>query len=172
MNIHIRKCNIEDLSALQELAYQTFEATFRDLTSPSNMNAYLKKAFNKEQVKKELLNPSSTFFFLYVNNQLAGYIKMNVNDAQTDVVDSNSLEIERIYIRKEYQGMGLGKILINKAIKIAKNTGKTLVWLGVWEKNLEAIAFYKKMGFKERGTHPFYMGDEELSDYIMIKTLN
>jgi len=46
---------------------------------------------------------------------------------------------------------------------------KNYVWLGVWEKNINAIAFYKRLGFYEDGRHPFKMGDELQTDFIMKK---
>jgi len=82
-----------------------------------------------------------------------------------------SLEIERIYIKKEFQKHGLGKYLLNKAIELAMECNKRKIWLGVWENNENAIGFYKKMGFVQTGTHSFYMGDDEQTDFIMTKTL-
>jgi len=82
-----------------------------------------------------------------------------------------SLEIERIYIKSKFQKHGLGKQLLNKAIHIAKERDKKKVWLGVWENNANAIAFYQKMGFVQTGAHTFHMGDEEQIDFIMTKAL-
>lgn len=61
--------------------------------------------------------------------------------------------------------------MLNKAIEIAKARDMKKIWLGVWEKNENAIAFYQKMGFVQTGEHSFYMGDEEQRDLIMTKTL-
>lgn len=82
-----------------------------------------------------------------------------------------TLEIERIYIKKKFQKHGLGKYLLNKSIDIAMEHNKKKIWLGVWEKNENAIVFYKKIGFEQAGSHSFYMGDEEQTDFILIKTL-
>jgi diamine N-acetyltransferase len=171
MNINIKPCTIEDLSTLQEISYETFNETFKDQNSPENMNAYLERAFNVKQLEKELSNISSQFFFVYFNNEVAGYLKVNTEDAQSENMGEDSLEIERIYIRTNFQKLGLGKYLINKAIEIAVEQEKNKIWLGVWEKNENAIAFYKKIGFVQAGTHSFHMGDEEQIDFIMIKSL-
>jgi diamine N-acetyltransferase len=171
MNINIKPCTIEDLSTLQEISYETFNETFKDQNSPENMNAYLERAFNVKQLEKELSNISSQFFFVYFNNEVAGYLKVNTHDAQSENMGEDSLEIERIYIRTNFQKLGLGKYLINKAIEIAVEQEKNKIWLGVWEKNENAIAFYKKIGFVQAGTHSFHMGDEEQIDFIMIKSL-
>lgn len=171
MVINIKKCMNEDLRKLQEISYETFKETFEDHNSPENLHAYLERAFNLKQVEKELSNISSQFFFIYFNDEVIGYLKVNIDDAQSEEMGDETLEIERIYIRNKFQKLGLGKHLLNKAIEIAMERKKKKVWLGVWEKNENAIAFYKKMGFVQTSTHTFYMGDEEQTDIIMIKTL-
>lgn len=171
MTINIKKCALEDSRQLQEISYETFNETFKHQNSPENMNAYLEKAFNLKQLEKELANISSQFLFVYFNNEVAGYLKVNTDDAQSEEMDEESLEIERIYIKNKFQKHGLGKYLLNHAMEIAKERNKKKIWLGVWEKNENAIAFYKKMGFVQTGAHSFFMGDEEQIDYIMTKTL-
>jgi diamine N-acetyltransferase len=171
MTIKIKKCTLEDSRKLQEISYETFNDTFKDQNSPENMNGYLERAFNLKQLEKELSNISSQFFFVYFNNEVAGYLKVNTNDAQSEEMGDESLEIERIYVKKEFQKHGLGKYLLNKAIEMAMERNKQKIWLGVWEKNENAVAFYKKMGFVQTGAHSFYMGDEEQTDFIMTKTL-
>ncbi|AZV43377.1 GNAT family acetyltransferase [Peribacillus asahii] len=171
MTINIKKCTIEDLCILQEINYETFNETFKQQNSPENMKVYLERAFNLKQLEKELSNTSSEFFFVYFNDEVAGYLKVNINDAQSEEMSDELLEIERIYIKNKFQKHGLGKYLLNKAMEIAMERNKKKIWLGVWEKNENAIAFYKKMGFAQTGSHSFYMGDEEQMDFIMTKTL-
>ncbi|WP_221563275.1 GNAT family N-acetyltransferase [Alkalihalobacillus sp. TS-13] len=171
MTIHLKKCTLEDSRKLQEISYETFKETFRLENAPENMNAYLEKAFNLNQVENELSNISSEFFFVYFNHEVTGYLKVNTRDAQSEEMGDDLLEIERIYIINKFQKHGLGKYLLNKAMEIATERNKKKIWLGVWEKNENAIAFYKKMGFVQTGSHSFYMGDEEQIDFIMTKTL-
>ncbi|WML44602.1 GNAT family N-acetyltransferase [Neobacillus sp. PS3-40] len=171
MTMNIKKCTLEDSRKLQEISYETFNETFNDQNTPENMNTYLERAFNLKQLEKELSNVSSQFFFIYFNNEVAGYLKVNTNDAQSEEMGNETLEIERIYIKNKFQKHGLGKYLLNKAMVIAMERNKKKIWLGVWEKNENAIAFYRKMGFVQTGTHSFYMADEEQIDFIMTKTL-
>ncbi|MFK2827062.1 GNAT family N-acetyltransferase [Bacillus sp. B190/17] len=171
MDINIKQCTLEDVRTLQEMSYETFNETFKDQNSLENMNTYLERAFNVKQLEKELSNVSSQFFFGYFNNEAAGYLKINTNNAQSEEMGDESLEIERIYIKKKFQKHGIGKYLLNKALEIAIEGNKKKIWLGVWEKNENAIAFYKKMGFIQTGAHSFYMGNEEQMDFIMTKTL-
>lgn len=172
MEIYFEKCTIADVNKLQDISLETFDETFRNQNSPENMEDYLQKAFNLNQLKKEMSNHSSQFFFVYLNKELAGYLKINRMDAQSEQMGEDSIEIERIYIKGKFQKHGLGQFLMNKAIEIAKKESKKKIWLGVWEKNEKAIGFYQKNGFVRTGAHSFYMGNEEQIDYIMTKTLS
>jgi diamine N-acetyltransferase len=171
MTVKIEKCNLDDLHDLKEISTETFNETFRDQNSPENMRVYLEKAFNLKQLESELSIISSQFFFIYFDKEVAGYLKLNIDDAQSEEMGIESLEIERIYIKNGFQRHGLGKCLLNKAVEIALELNKKKLWLGVWEKNENAIAFYKKLGFVQTGSHSFYMGDEEQTDLIMVRTL-
>lgn len=171
MTLKIKKCNREDLEILQKISIDTFNDTFKDQNSPENMKAYLEKAFDLIQLEKELSNISSEFFLVYVHDEVAGYLKVNTNDAQSEEMGDESLEIERIYIKNQFQKHGLGKYMLNHALDMAREQNKKIIWLGVWEKNENAIAFYKKMGFVQTGAHSFNMGDEEQIDFIMTKKL-
>ncbi|MFS0782004.1 GNAT family N-acetyltransferase [Bacillus sp. 1P06AnD] len=171
MTVHIKKCSHEDLLILQELSIQTFTDTFKSQNSTEHLHAYLERAFNAEKLQKELSNSSSEFYFIYYNEKLAGYLKVNMNEAQSERIADESLEIERIYVRSVFQRKGLGEFLLNKAVDIAMRKKKKMIWLGVWEKNEKAITFYEKRGFVHSENHSFYMGEEEQLDWIMAKTL-
>lgn len=89
------------------------------------------------------------------------------SESQTELKDSKSFEIERIYVLKEYQGKDVGQLLYQKALAIAKQSNVEYIWLGVWEKNVRAINFYKKNGFVTFDTHIFKLGDEQQTDFMM-----
>jgi ribosomal protein S18 acetylase RimI-like enzyme len=156
----IKKCTLQDLESLQKISIETFYQTFADSNTTENMKAYLENAYNEEKLYKELSNPNSSFFFVYVDERLAGYLKLNEFPSQSDINDIDSLELERIYILKEFQGAGLGKDLLEHAISIAIEHGKKYIWLGVWEHNERAKRFYQKNGFYRISEHSFVVGDD------------
>nr|WP_321292415.1 GNAT family N-acetyltransferase [uncultured Trichococcus sp.] len=168
----LKKCGSEDLADLQTIGIETFTDTFAAHNTPEDLQAYLDKAYDPEKMKAELATKGSTFYFLYDDEELAGYMKVNVAAALTEEMGADSLEVERIYIRPAFKRKGLGRFLIDKAIEIACGQDKNLIWLGVWEHNLNAIAFYEKMGFVRTGSHLFFMGDDEQTDFIMTKKLH
>ncbi|MEQ9307648.1 MAG: GNAT family N-acetyltransferase [Marinoscillum sp.] len=98
---------------------------------------------------------------------MIGYYKMKLNVAQTERHYPNSVEIERIYVATGHKGKGLGKHMILHACETAQLANARYIWLGVWEKNPAAIAFYQKMGFEQIDTHMFQLGDDAQTDIIM-----
>ena len=172
MAYEIRRCTLDDLAVLQKISIETFKDTFLEQNEAQHLQDYLDKAYNSDQLKSELDDPNSEFYFLYDSADLAGYLKINTNQAQTETIKKDALEVERIYIKSDFKRKGLGKKLFGKAIELAEEYQKTAIWLGVWEKNFDAIAFYQNMGFVQNGSHSFFMGEDEQVDYIMVKRVN
>lgn len=165
--LNLRKCSLEMLQELRDISISTFTDNYAHLNNTNDFEEYINKAFSESKLKSELTNSQSLFYFCYHENKLAGYIKVNFSEAQTDVNDPKSLEIERIYVVKEMQGKGFGLALLNHSIKIAIENSLTYIWLGVWKKNPKAISFYEHQGFHQFDTHSFYIGDDLQSDALM-----
>ncbi len=165
--IHIRRLDTGDLDELLVISRETFYESFAWGNSEENMQSYLNEAFSYTSLRKELGDPASAFYFATFGEHTIGYMKLNTGKAQTDLADNNSLELARIYVRKEYQGRHTGKILLDKALNIAKEKRVDFVWLGVWEKNPGAIRFYERNGFIKYSTHSFMVGNDRQTDLIM-----
>jgi len=101
-----------------------------------------------------------------------GYLKLNKGGSQTELKDNDALEIERIYVLKEFHGKKVGQLLFDKAIEVAKAQDVAYVWLGVWENNKRALQLYSKNGFVEFDQHIFVLGDEAQTDIMMKLELN
>lgn len=171
MRAFLRPCTAADADVLRELSVRTYYETFAHMNTPEDMEEYLARAFAPGKLRAELADGDSSFYFLYADERLAGYLKLNEAAAQTDVNDADALEIERIYVSAEHQGTGLGRYLMEQALAEAVRRNKRYVWLGVWEKNDKAIRFYERNGFYRIGNHPFVMGTDEQNDYVMRKDL-
>jgi len=166
-SIKIKKATEQDIDRLQKIGKQTFAETFSSENSEENMREYLEKEFSTEKLKSELTDENSEFHFANLDNETIGYLKINIGQSQTEIKGTNSLEIERIYVLREFHGKKVGQILYDKAIEIAKGNNVDYVWLGVWEQNLRAIRFYKKNGFVEFNKHVFILGGDEQTDIMM-----
>lgn len=166
-NIEIRKISVNDIEQLQKIGRQTFQETFSESNSEENMKSYLEDGFSEEKLTAELNNENSAFYFATLDNEVIGYLKINFGESQTELKDNKALEIERIYVPKEFHGKSVGQLLYDKAIQIAKQKDAEYVWLGVWKENPRAISFYRKNGFVEFDKHIFRLGDDEQTDIMM-----
>lgn len=170
-DIQLRKAENEDHINLQKIGKLTFSETFASDNSEENLRAYLETAFSTEKVKAELSDENAEFYFAEFENEIIGYLKVNYGDSQTEIKNEKALEIERIYVLKEFHGKKIGQMLYEKAIELAKGVNADFVWLGVWEQNPRAIRFYKKNGFTEFDKHVFRLGNDEQIDIMMKLTL-
>ena len=165
--LQIKKVSLEEIEQLQEIGRFTFTETFAAENREENMRAYLEEGFSTDKLRSELTNKNTAFYFAVIDGKITGYLKINFGQAQTEIKDDNSLEIERIYVLKEFHGKKVGQKLYEKAMEIAKRRGVDYVWLGVWEKNPRAIRFYEKNGFREFDRHIFKLGNDSQTDIMM-----
>lgn len=171
-NIAIKKATPKDIDLLQKISRETFFETYSKLNTEENMKKYLEENFALETLTSELDNSNSEFYFALRGGDVIGYLKLNFGASQTDLKDNKSVEIERIYVLRAFHGNNVGHRLYEKAIQVAKQIKADYVWLGVWEENAKAIAFYKKHGFVEFDKHIFKLGDDEQTDFMMKLELN
>lgn len=170
-HLRIHRASSKDIDTLIELGRRTFSETFESQNTPENLSAYIKRAFTLEKLKSEIEDSHSEFYLLYASKEAVGYLKVNTEKAQTELQEKDSLEVERIYVLKYYHGQGMGLILLEKAIEIARQKKLRSIWLGVWERNHRALRFYQKHGFRVFDKHVFKMGNEDQTDLMMRLTL-
>lgn len=164
---NISLVSFNELEQLRAISVQTFTETFAELNTEENMEKYLNENLSMEKLTQELNTRGSEFYFAKINNTIVGYLKINEGQSQTELRTNQSLEIERIYVLKIYYGKNIGKLLFDKAVSLAKERHCKFIWLGVWEENKRAIAFYKKQGFIEFDKHIFKLGDDIQNDLLM-----
>jgi len=165
--ITFKKATISDLIQLQEISISTFTETYASLNTEENMELYITESLSRSKLFSELENVHSEFYLAYLDFVIIGYLKINFPLAHSEKMGNDSLEIERIYIQKSFQGKGYGSTLIQKAIEIAKSKNFNKIWLGVWSKNKKAIGFYENMGFTEFNQHVFKLGEDEQLDLLL-----
>ncbi len=169
--ITLKKADLNDLTSIQQLGQQTFMETFASENTPENIAQYLEKSFNTAQLTSELQNPESQFYLAFWDDLPIGYLKINFGQSQTEVIDEKALEVQRIYVLKEYHGKKIGQLFIDQVFKIVRQKPVTFIWLGVWEQNHRAIAFYTKNGFSTFDTHVFTVGNDKQTDLLMKHTI-
>lgn len=172
LDYQIKPIELDDVLTLQALAKETFKATFDPFTKPEDMEQFLETDYRESLLREELQNPASYWYFLLTEGQVAGYLKLNEGSAQTEQVKDNAMEVQRIYLRKQFQHHGLGSVLMEFAEQQARLLHKAYMWLGVYEKNVPARKLYAKYGFERVGEHVFQVGEDKQIDYLLAKKLD
>ncbi len=167
MGIVFRKCNVAHLDELVRISKTTFVDAFEKGNKPEDFRTYIEDAFDKSTIERQLNNKDSKFYFVYKEEHLAGYFKLNESETQTEFKTEHSIELERIYILKKFQGQQLGAYILREVQNMGILGNKKFIWLGVWQKNKRAIRFYEKHGFVKFGTHPYFIGQDKQTDWLM-----
>ena len=170
-NLYIRCARIEDADLLAELGAQTFAETFSEDNTPEDMTAYLAASFSLEKLTAELTDPLSIFFIAEVDGQAAGYAKLHPGKASDGVEGQEPVELVRLYVSRKWLGRGVGQALMRRCIDAARGKGFQTIWLGVWERNSRALAFYRKWNFREVGDHIFQLGSDPQRDILMQRAI-
>ncbi|PSL22554.1 GNAT family N-acetyltransferase [Chitinophaga ginsengisoli] len=171
---HITPITPNQLATLVQLEQQTFTETFKDVYTPEDLATFLHDKKSPEVLAEEMTSPDALFFILWQQDVAAGYLKLNLykqpdNDGP---LPAPVMEVERIYVLKQFQGLGLGKQLIEHSYRIAAENAISTIWLGVWEHNHKAIRFYQQQGFEKFGEHFFHIGNQADTDWLMKKHLS
>lgn len=135
------------------------------------MDQFMSEQFTREKLVAEAGESGITFMLAYLHDEIAGYVKLKNEDKPKQLGNADAIEIARIYSMPRQIGKGVGKVLMQSSIDIAKQKNKTLIWLGVWERNQRAIDFYTRWGFEKFGEHNFVLGYDVQTDWLMKKNL-
>jgi len=167
MNLVFKKCTLENLDDLIAISIDTFREAFEAYNNPQDFSEYMNSAFSRDSISMQLQNPDSEFYFIYQDSLLIAYIKINFGNAQSETINKDAMELERIYILPKFIGLGYGKIIINKIKEMARLKPTSFLWLGVWDQNEAAIRFYQRHGFQKFDEHSFYLGKDKQTDWLM-----
>jgi diamine N-acetyltransferase len=163
----IRRGTLADARLLSELGTVTFSETFAADNTAEDMAAYIATSFSVEQQTRELEDPASIFLIGEVSGHAAGYARLYASEPEKGVEGTNPIELVRLYVSREWLGRGIGAEIMRACIDEAKHAGHDSVWLGVWERNVRAQAFYRKWNFRTVGEHMFRLGADLQRDLIM-----
>jgi ribosomal protein S18 acetylase RimI-like enzyme len=168
----LRRGTARDAALLAELGARTFSETFGPDNTPEDMAAHIGAAFGPEKQAAELADPHTTFFIAEVDGAPAGYAVIRAGVAPGCVTGARPIELARLYACREHIGHGVGPALLETCLEEARNAGYATLWLGVWERNARAQAFYRKWGFRVVGAHVFQLGSDPQTDLLMERLVS
>jgi len=173
--ITIRIAIAADAESLAALAHRTFYETYEPDTDPGDMAIHLARSYSPVMQLAEINDPAMRTLLAVRDETMLGYAQVRLNDPRhaepACVTGANPMEIWRFYVDRPWHGRGIAQRLMREAIELAKSLGARTIWLGVWERNPRAIAFYRKCGFQLIGEHQFLFADQMQTDLVMAQHL-
>jgi ribosomal protein S18 acetylase RimI-like enzyme len=171
LKIDLRHAQLGDLEAVAELSRSSFTAAFAAENTPEDMASYLQQAFALDVMKVEFSDPNNSIILAENRKELAGYAKLRRDSKEPCINATRAIELERLYTAAELIGRGVGALLMQEAIRTARQEHYESLWLGVWDHNSGAIRFYQRQGFLDVGSHAFMLGEDRQIDRIMELSL-
>jgi diamine N-acetyltransferase len=168
----IRKADIGDAAVLADLGRQTFHDAFAEHNTPEDMESYMREAFTLERLTSELQEPGAVYLVAEDSSRVIGFAKISPDDPPACITAPSALRLVKLYVAADAIGSGVGAALMRSSIEWAENSGYESLWLGVWEHNHLAKAFYERRGFVPVGTEVFLLGSDEQTDVLMQLVLS
>ena len=163
----IRRAVSADAAAVAELAARTFVDAFGAANRPEDIAVFVARTYGEAQQRREIENPDGVTLLVEHDGALAAFAQLRRTSSPFGEV-----EIARFYVDRRHHGGGIARTLMDAAFEVARELGATTLWLGVWEHNPRAIAFYRKFGFVEVGAHDFMLGRDRQTDLIMMRSVS
>lgn len=167
----IEKARIGDAQQLAQLAEDTFRTTFATANTDENMALHCRQSYGENIQAAEIADPNRSTLLCKDRGVLMAYAQLRWGSAPGCVSGRAAGEIQRLYVAREWQGKGIAQQLMHACLNEMKARGSDVAWLGVWERNPRAIAFYRKFGFVEVGSHVFPLGNDPQRDILMARLI-
>jgi len=166
----IRAAVSTDAPGLAVLGERTFRDTFAADNTPEDMAAHLATSYSPARQREELADPGRTTLVAATDaGELIGFAQLRAGEVPPAVTGPAPIEMLRLYVDRGYHGRGVANALMEAALEAAAEHGAITIWLGVWERNPRAIAFYRKWGFEDVGSHDFLLGSDRQTDRVMVR---
>lgn len=167
----IRRARPEDAAALAELAERTFRDAFGATNDPVDMDLHCARRFGPAIQESEIRDPELITLLAEGEDGPIGFAQLRLDAAKDCVVAERPAELHRIYVLESRHGRGIAQGLMREVLTAAAQSQVDRIWLGVWEENPRAMAFYVKHGFEVVGEHVFRFGTDMQTDLIMAATV-
>lgn len=164
--------NVGDAEELAAFAARTFEETFSAENNPDDLQAHLNTNYGPEQQAAELADPNVLTILVRVSGVLTAYAQVRRSAPPTCVTQASPIELHRFYVDSKAHGTGLASALMREVHRAAHEFEGRHIWLGVWERNSRAIAFYRKMNFVDIGSQFYMVGPDRQLDRVLIASIS
>jgi len=165
----IRPATLADVPLLCRLGAATFRQTYTPISVPREVDEYAETNFTADKVEGWFRKPCARTLIASLGDVPVGYAHVRSAKVPACVADRKAVELSRLYLLASAQGAGLGGALIAAAIAEAAALGGRTVWLGAYDRNVKALAFYARRGFVRVGTHDFEFAGQIYADPVFTR---
>lgn len=165
----IRRATPADASGIAAFALDVFNDTFAWCNTRENMLAYTSVALTAEAFAEAIGDRRCELWLAETDRALQGYAMLRTGDAISCVSGPAPIELARLYVRRTHHGQGVAATLMQHCFQRCRELGYRTWWLGVWEHNYRALAFYQRWGFRPVGAKVFQLGDDPQIDIVMTR---
>lgn len=145
--MNLKKASITDVATLRKICVDAYSLNFYHHWNEGGLEWYVDKEFGEDRLTSDLADKNTTYYFIEHELKVVGFIKIR-NHTTTNIPIDNSIELEKIYVLPDCKGKGIGKLALKEIIKRVDELGKKNLFLSVINTNVNAIAFYEKLGFE------------------------
>jgi GNAT superfamily N-acetyltransferase len=167
----VRPATAAHAATLSTFARHCFHDTFAADNRPEDMAAYEAATFAPARQAAEIADPAVRVLLAHVDGALAGYAMVASGAAPRAVTGPAPVELRRFYVARAWHGRGAADALMDAVLAEARARGAGTLWLGVWERNPRAIAYYRKRGFTDVGSWEFMLGSDRQTDRVMARAV-
>lgn len=165
--VTIRRADRGDAAGLARLAEVTFRDSFAATNDPADMEIHCSTNFGTEIQLREIQSPSLVTILGDDDGELVAFAQLRLRSPIECVPAEHPSELYRLYVMKRLHGLGMAHELMREVLDTVRMVASDRIWLGVWERNERALAFYRKFGFEVVGDHVFQFGRDPQRDLIM-----
>ena len=169
ITVAIRRASLSDAPMLTRLMQQAFAGAYASCTRPADLKAHMEINFNEERQRTELTDPPAVTLLASTDGQFIGYAQWRPGPSPACVEAKQPVKLQRLYVLKQYWGTGVAHRLMKSCLTQLSHSSYTTVWLSCWNQNERALKFYRKWGFRRRGTVPFFVGSDRQTDFILAR---
>ena len=169
--LHVRDAEPGDAEALSIVGTDSFLAAYGDTSDPHAIAEHIEADFSPANIEAEMAKPECQYMIAMIGDSATGLMKLRSNSVPEQLSGRRVLELQQLYVHSDYQGYGIGRALIDAAVRHARTKRYDAIWLQAWSKAEWALAFYKRNLFRQIGEVPFFLGQQEFRDCLLLREL-
>ena len=166
-SIEIRAGTDADVEMLAETGRRLFTAAYGNISGADDLAKHVDDYFSATAVASELQRQDVQYHLAMDGDDIVGFLKTRRSAIPDQVPLANGIEVQQLYVSPDQQRKGIGGLLTDRAVSIAREQSADGLWLSVWQDANWAVNFYRAYGYRTVGTADFWLGRSHFTDFLM-----